>query len=292
MHLKRHFHLPPLEGVLRAVNFQYGGDYDPTRTDVVQVVYRADTRLDLTFHEHRSQGPQQLRPGGEDRTFTVDRFSLNTEYPEDVEVRLDHLTFPITTNDLAEVLTVVTGVSFAPDDFAPAQWAIPTASGRYPLTANPESFRWLGGMTVSVVPLKRPVDDVLTHTDLTHTLASVSDGLSPGMFQLMGLDFTDDRDVLKALRVDRSAVPNRDLLEVINSRSVYSWGVDFTYSSWNLAHELIDPNGPSQVTYNVLYNGRAVSEWTPRLDCRYVTALGLSPDYCANVSGYILLHYN
>lgn len=288
MYLERNFHLPPMEGILRAINSQYGGGYLTGRTHVKGITYTPSGDVELTLFETPTRGDTDLRPDMGEKTFTVQRFSLNDQFPDPIEVRLGGLEYPITTNELVEVLSITTGVYFTSRDVVGRRWATPPANDEFVINAHPESIRWLGSITVKSVVSKHVLADMVDDTWFPDLLALSDLPIGIGMLQLMDVDFTDERDTLRALERDRTNVPNRELLRVINRYAEWPWVIEDDLVSWNLAQ--LDSDG--SLTYRVLYNGRTESEWTPRTDVNSVAVLELSSEYSANVGGYLTLHYN
>lgn len=288
MYLERNFHLPPMEGILQAINSQYGGGYALGLTDVKDVSYLSNNDVELTLYETPSRGDSDIRPAIEDRTFTVKRFSLNDQFPDPIDVRLGPLELPVTTNELIEVLSITTGIHFTAQDIVGTRWVTTPVDSTFVMHASPHSLRWFGSIALKSVVSKYVLADMVDHASFPDMLVLSDQPYGIGMFQLMAVDFTDERDVLRALTKGETNVHNRELLRVINRYADWDWVIEDDHVSWNLACDVHD----GALTYRVLYNGRTEAEWTPRTDINFVLILELSDVYNANVGGYLTLHYN
>ena len=295
MKLEDYLHLPPFEGLVGAINTQYVFNLNANWTTITRLVPDIDDphRLFVTLQVHRSSSESNQDPVPPPLDFHYTRFDLATYVTPTQPFVVRDRTLPLSTADLVELLSEETGYRFTYDDFLPMQWDTPTADGVYTVKAHPLSLRWVGEFQFVLDDVKASVSSKVQKTKLANAMQWAQDRRSPGPYQVMDIDFTNDRDELIWLTRGDQRLPTDKLIEILRRNSRQSWQMSLAPSVFNLTWDVVTGDtGVAYPVYNVLYNGPVRSQWTPVTDKRYVLVLGLSQELCLNLTGMVLLHYD
>ncbi len=294
MTLSDYLHLSPFEGILQAINAQYSFDYHPQRTqlDHLEIDDTDPTRINLRLKTHISSSDQNRLEEPSRKAFTLQRLWLADYLNASGPFLVKSLTPPFSADDFLHHISESTGIHLTHDDIEPMYWTDYRSDNTYVVRAHPLSLRWAGSFVVSFDHNKADIADSIVQTELPALWLSDSPK-NIAAYQLMDVDFTGDRDDLIWLERDDDRLPVDRLVDILRRNHQASWQMTNTPSVFNLTWEVVsNDTGVVYPLYKVLYNGRVKSEWTPVKDKRYVLVLALSPEYCLNLSGMVLLHYN
>lgn len=216
--------------------------------------------------------------------FIYNRLDLGTFF-ESVKINLT-LDLPTTTSQLVEIMAAEYGYVFDDDDFYEEVITVSNAHG-YVLRATPRSLRWVGQLTVNLLP-REDLVNIAKITDLggldvvenqgrpfvTHAKPFV-DGLYYGSYL---------KNVRKGPITD--AVTLASYLDVIYGHLPIGVQTQWSYSSVqgprNLFGAQIKYNGRVEDYGVVPYNSASTK----------VLVIELSPHYCTDVAGDLVIYYS
>jgi hypothetical protein len=295
MKLSDFLHLPPFHGLVEAINAQYALNFHPQRTylDTLTVAPDDPRRIQVQLSTNRSVSDRNLDPVIPPYEFSYQRLDLATYFNSDGEVVLDDLYGPFGANRVIDRLCDKTGWVLLYSDFESTYYSNPEPNDVLVLKAHPMSLRWSGELRFRVSVPSVPLDTTVHTTRIPDALPESQEAKTPGAYVLMDIDFTDSRDDLYWLEPGDDRLASDRLVKILRRHSKLSWQIRNQQSVFNLTWEVVTTEAGGQYPkYRILYNGPVRRQWTPRMDRQRVLVIAVSPYYCFNLSGTVLLHYD
>ena len=257
------------------------------REDIIQiadVTALTGRQTQVTLKVRKSFDPFAPVPFSGESIFTYNRLDLGTFF-EGVKINLT-LDLPTTTAQLVDILTAEYGYVFDSDDFYEEIITVSNAHG-YVLRATPRSKRWIGELTVNLLP-----------RDSLEALAKVSDLGGIDVVENQGRPFVTHRkpftdglfygiyltDIRKGPVTD--AVTLAKYLDVIYGDlpigTQTTWKYQNTPGPRNLFGATVKFNGRVENYGLVPYNSAATK----------ALVIELSSHYCTDVGGDLVVYYS
>lgn len=283
--------LDPWEALIRIINDRYHLELDTKTTTMVSFEVGTGTRTSIRLSRKRSDSPRNLLPEFTERTFHYSRIDLESYFGSEPIVVSD-IALPTSTSTLIKQLSTASGVVFSHNDFINDFIETDEELEGYVLQAHPKSLRWVGSLRFTNRTEPKSLD-LVTNPVLKEALTLHDAEVEKiiGRHLLVNRDFTPYRSLLELLQIGGYELPPERLLTILNDlgeEQGSSWVCEDGLKPWNIASRVTD----GLAMYEVIYNGVVLDRWTPRRDIRSVLVLRIHPDYCTNLSGYLLLHYD
>ncbi len=221
-------------------------------------------------------------------TFTYQRLRLEDFFPSALQIN----TIVAPTNSWIVANTIFKGLGIVIDrnDFIYEEIETLADLSHYVLKANPYSLRWVGEVVINGGWDLIDLSTHLTYLNLTETLqypTDVEDTIF-GIFNTTPFNFTRFNNELRGVKEWSSGTTSLRLAAILTDITQKHWICEGTLNPYNICSEL----NQGDASHVCVYNGPVNGYRTARRDIRNVLVLQLNEQFCSNISGQILLHYN
>lgn len=276
--------LSPRLALLELVNSRNGVELQDSYINISTPTVVSGRETLVTLSVRKSFDPFIPVPFLGTAPFTYQRLDLTTFFAgTKVNITMD---LPTTTSAFVDILTAEYGYQFDSNDFYEELITVDNAHG-YKLRATPRSLRWIGEFQVNLLR-RDSLEELAVNTDIG-SISTVQNQGRP--FVTYTKPFTDGLyygSYLKTLQV--GALDNApylaSVLDILYSDLTVGMDVDWNYNSTpgpkNLFGAEVEYNGYTETIGAAPYN-RALTR---------VVIIRLSPIYCNDVSGTLVVYYN
>lgn len=230
------------------------------------------------------------RNGSTIETYRYKRLDLSEFFRSATVLGIPNIQLPLNTYQVMTEIGRVNNITFDLEDFEIE--TLTTYDRTYTIKAKPTSLRFYGEMQVRLLP--NLIEDISGYTKVlqpdTYALPNVNTNpkKANGIYYVTGYDFTEHRELLKVIQVDKPKPPGKKLAAILEKVT----GFKFTLSTDPKEKNLYMDAVLGIPTYRVAYNGVVLPRYTNRTDIENVLVLNLSPTYCTDIVGHLLIHYN
>lgn len=265
----------PLETICDAINHKYNFQLDPSLIEIETLEDLGDGLTKVTIDYKRSISPTNVLPVITEKTFTYKRLHVRHLF-KDINIIDDVL--PKTTLDLMRL----NNPEFLIDRLDIINEDILTHGVDYNLKANPESLRFYGEGYFDVGYVNRLDIGTLNNNNFPNLIKlenhSNVDNYN-GSIILRGFDFSLHSLELKTFR-EMNKETIRNLIRIINAINNRMFVDSSELVEYNLRGSKIVYNGSTSKLFNV------------RKDLDSCLIIELDSNFCSNINGYLLMHYN
>lgn len=246
--------------------------------------------LDLQLINSRDVSITIKRNGSTIETYRYKRLDLSEFFRSTTVLGIPNIQLPLNTYQVMTEIGRINGITFDLEDFEIE--ALTTYDRTYTIKAKPTSLRFYGEMQVRLLP--NLIEDISSYTKVlqSDTYALPNANTNPkkaiGVYYVTGYDFTEHRELLKVIQMDKPKPPGKKLATILEKVT----GFKFTLSTDPKEKNLYMDTVLGIPTYRVAYNGVVLPRYTNRTDIENVLVLNLSPTYCTDIVGHLLIHYN
>ena len=230
------------------------------------------------------------RNGSTVETYNYERLALSEFFRSTAVLGIPNIQLPLNTYQVMTEIGRVNGITFDLEDFEIE--SLTAYDHTYTIKAKPTSLRFYGEMQVRLLP--NLIKDISGYTKVlqpdTYALPNVNTNpkKANGVYYVTGYDFTEHRELLKVIQVDKPKPPGKKLAAILEKVT----GFKFTLSTDPKEKNLYMDTVLGIPTYRVVYNGVVLPRYTNRTDIENVLVLNLSPTHCTDIVGHLLIHYN
>lgn len=276
--------LTPRAALLELINSRNDVQLQDDYIALLEPTVVSGRETSVTLKVRKSFDPFAPVPFRGEATFVYNRLDLATFF-DGVQINIT-MDLPTTTSVFLDILTAEYGYLFDSDDFYEEIITVANAHG-YMLRATPRSLRWIGEFKVNLMP-RDDLDLIAVVTDLG-SLNPVQNQGRP--FAAYNKPFTDGLFYGSYLKgIKKGGIVSGPYLATIVS-TLYgnlTTGVGQTWVHNNT------PGPKNLFGAQVTFNGR-VEDIGARPYNRAATkvlVIQLSPTYCTDVSGALVIYYN
>lgn len=254
------------------------------------VISSSTELLDLQLINSSDVSITIKRNGSTIETYRYKRLNLSEFFRSTIVVEILDIQLPLNTYQVMLRIGRVNDITFDLEDFEID--LLDTYNHIYTIKAKAKSLRFYGELQVRLLPnlLKDISSYGITLQSGIYTLpnANTDPKKAIGVYYVTGYDFTEHRELLKAIQVDKPKPPGKKLATILEKVT----GFKFTLSADPKEKNLYMDTVLGIPTYRVVYNGVVLPRYTNRTDIENVLVLNLSPTYCTDIVGHLLIHYN
>lgn len=280
----------PWTAVIEMINNEYGTELQPYSTQLVSIESLGGTKTKIKIKTNISKSETNTMPKLDRDEFYYDRIDLRTLYKGGPVYVMDNVRLPLSTYQVMGMLDQTNETVFSFTDLEATLFS--RFNTGYSLVAKPESLRFIGSVPFTFEnSLKYDLNTAVVTTEFpkANTWQFGNDGNKiTGNYLFTGYDFTQERAELISAKTHHKFDNVSRLRGAIKRVTGQDWICEGTVEDNNLCYEIFE--GENRV--RVVYNGTIDPAYTARTDMSHVLVLELSSTRCANVSGFLLLHYN
>lgn len=266
--------------------FNYQLDHTTTVLETFTVLNPQDIKIKISRQLGTYSG--NLLPKLTVTEFTYRRLPLSYINEGATVLHLNTVELPLNSYQLAKLIADDGDIVLTKEDivFEP----IDNYSTLYTLKASPNSLRFYGTATISVSNTNKTSlgQFMQLRQPLTNTIDNAANQLqSNGSALVYTVDFSKHREYLRTVGGSNGypdAIKLSGILQDVTGKGFRA--VDGIRSN-NITDQMID----GFPIANVIYNGPLTPEYTRRKDITHVLVIKLNPDYCLEVAGWLLIHY-
>lgn len=281
--------LSPWDALIQMVNDQRYLQLDAKTTSLTRFTVLTPMTVEVVLETQRSSDEANILPAVPPQVVRLQRLDLATFFRQTEAFDVTGLPLPVNTQTIVRQLGERNAIAFDLDDFDHFNIEQLT-DDTYTLAATPYSLRWTGQLTFrlttpptldlgSATVVELPDAFIYPNADTTKT---------QGWFYLMPYDFTAYRQDLLNLGNGSYSLSGDYLARILTHVTGESWQCHTTPGPHNLCAAVVD----DEPRYQVEYNGPTLPRFTPKTGYQRLLVLRLGADYCTDIGGHLLLHYN
>lgn len=270
----------PWEALIMMINANSHTSLIPRLTELVSLTPLTQTETMVSIRANISASSANTGSYIDTGTYRYDRLQLSDYFDGFV---LSGIQTPISTHDLIVELRRLTGYVLELDDFVQRN----ADENSLTLTAAPESLRWVGEATVVVADSTVSLSEHVVNRSFPNLLPNLIGPGMQGAFYSVRHNFSNYHDYLKGIRVGFHDYDGIELAQILELVTGDPWVCSSQSTPFNVAGSISNGQGRPEV----LYNGVAISSYTPRLDLPRCLIVGITSSLCSNMSGHLIISY-